>query len=102
MEENIRKFLIAFVALVALAILVLPGADKSVAAGAANYSKIPHLGSLLGSNVQTVDWKIYHKWYNGCNRWRWCKSRRHNGYKYVYYNCYWGACYSGGGGSGSY
>lgn len=99
-----RKILVAAVALSMAGWFSLADRQPAEASAAAIQSKIPGAQGLARSDVLSADWVIYVRWYNGCNRQRWCKTRYWNGYKYVYSNCYWGSCYYGGGyrGGGGY
>jgi hypothetical protein len=92
-----RKLHMALIALSVAAVGALAAFSGAEANQAANQSRIPGLQTMVPSDVHSADWVIYVKWYNGCNRQRWCKSRRWDGYKYVYYDCYWGNCYYSGG-----
>lgn len=98
-----RRLFIACVALAAIAAWGFSTSTDTTAAEAAAFAKIPHSSIHGGATAATpVAWLIYRKWYNGCNRERWCHNRYWRCYSYgckwVYSNCYWGGCYYGGGG----
>lgn len=75
-------------------------------AQAASIALIPNSSMHRGSAVLPADYFLYRKWYNGCNRDRYCTYRNwvcgYNGCSWKYSGCYWGNCYYGGGGGGYY
>lgn len=99
MMQKLRMTLVA-AALTAVGAVI--GAGLAQADLAASQTRIPGVQALGGSAVQPADWVIYVRYHNGCNRQRWCATRYWNGYKYLYSNCYWGACVYGGSSGGGY
>lgn len=104
--RTLRLTIMAFILAVAGSLSV---ASVSQADFAANQSRIP--GALAGSGVQSVAYNTGTKWYNGCNRYYYCKYRKWvcgaYGYNchWEYSGCYYGSCLGGGGyrrGGGGY